>query len=363
MRLTHFETLQPVCPRCLYDRQISSPLKLAQIVSQENNFILEGLLHCSDTDCRMEYPIIDGIPIIVRNIRQYISDNLFHISLRDNLSDTIQSVLGDCAGPSTVFDATRQHLSSYGWDHYGDLISDNAFLSQSDAKPGSIVNCLQKAMALLPEEPENNMIDLGCSVGRTSFELAQKTQGLVLGVDMNFSMLRLAQQALQKGEVKFPLRRIGIVYDEIKLNINFKNCEHLDFWVCDALALPFNDASFQLATGFNLLDSVNSPHDLLLSIERILQTQGYMLLSTPYDWSPLATPLETWIGGHSQRGPDHGAAEPLLKALLTSGEHAQSLTHLKLIAEVADHPWWVRVHDRSSTLYKTHIIAAEKTSA
>lgn len=360
MRLSHFETLKPVCPRCRFDRQLASPLILAKIISQHQEIIVEGLLHCSNPECQMEFPIIDGIPLIIRHIRQYISDNLYHISMREDLSDDMQSVLGDCAGPATVFDVTRQHLSSYAWDHYGDLVPAASGRVTSASSPGSILTCLDSAMNLLPTSTSENIIDLGCSVGRTCFELAHKTQGLVLGVDINYSMLRLAQQVLQKGKVKFPLRRIGIVYDELSFDASFTNSERVDFWGCDALALPFADSPFQLATGFNVLDSVNSPRDLLLSISRVLHPQGFALLSTPYDWSAHATPLETWIGGHSQRGPDHGAAEPLLKALLSPNKHPQSITDLRLFAELPEQDWWVRVHDRSSTLYKTHIFAAQK---
>lgn len=359
MRLSHFEALQPVCPRCRWERELNSPLKLVNIISQDEDNIIEGLLHCSDPECRLEFPIIDGIPIIVRNVRQYISDNLFHITARNDLSDKIQSLLGDCAGPATVFDATRQHLSSYGWDHYGDLSPDNNNISKSTYEPGSIVSCLEKALTLVPHHTDGKIIDNGCSVGRTTFELAEKHQGLVLGVDVNFSMLRVAQKVLHDKMLHFPLRRIGIVYDEQSFTVNFKNRDRVDFWACDAMALPFSEQQFDLATAFNLLDSLNSPRDLLASIASVLKNGGHALLSTPYDWSALATPLETWIGGHSQRGPEHGAAEPLLRALLTPGAHPQSLNNLDMLAEISDFPWSIRVHDRSSTVYNVHIIAAQ----
>ena len=360
MRLEHFEVLQPVCPRCRWERNILSPLKLAKVVTQMNDIVVEGFLHCSDSECRLEFPIIDSIPIILRNIRQYINDNLFHITNRSDLSNDMQSLLGDCAGPSTLYDATRQHLSSYGWDHYGDLANKaSVSSSQSSFQPGSVIDCLEKALQLVPEKKYRHTIDLGCSVGRTTFELSKSTEGLVLGVDLNFSMLRIAQNALQQQRIRFPLRRIGIVYDEMDIQLEFEQSNRVDFWACDAIALPFSEQKFELLTAFNLLDSVNAPSDLLSSIALILKKQSHALLSTPYDWSPAATPLENWIGGHSQRGPDHGAAEPLIKSLLMPRENIQSLNNLKLIAEINDFPWSVRVHDRSSTLYSLHIMAVE----
>ena len=204
-------------------------------------------------------------------------------------------------------------------------------------------------------------IDIGCSVGRIAFELANRYQGLTLGIDVNFSMLRTAQRVLREGLVQYPLKRIGIVYDRQEFKVSFDNASLVDFWACDALALPFTDDTFGFVSGLNVFDSVTSPRDLLASIGSILSPGGAAVLATPYDWSSAATPVETWIGGHSQRGPDRGSAEPLLRKLLTSGAHPQSIPELSLIEEIANFPWAVRVHERSTILYKTHIIAAKTT--
>jgi SAM-dependent methyltransferase len=314
----------------------------------------------------MEYPIIDGIPIIVPYIRKYLSDNLPHIQARDDLSETMESIIGDGVGPGTFLDATRQHLSSYAWDHYNDLNPNKIPDEFPIALPSgsSIVDCLEAGLQLIESHSDapkigGPVIDIGCSVGRTTFELAGKCQTLTLGIDVNFSMLRLAHKVLREGIVQYPLKRIGIVYDRQEFKAEFANSELVDFWACDALALPFTENSFGFATGFNVFDSVTSPRDLLVSIGHALKPAASALLATPYDWSPAATPLETWIGGHSQRGPDHGAAEPLLRKLLTAGAHPQSVGNLSLKGEIQNHPWLVRVHDRSQTLYRTHILALQ----
>ena len=56
-------------------------------------------------------------------------------------------------------------------------------------------------------------IDLGCAAGRTSFDLsARHPSALVLGLDINLALLRLARQAAG-GHVSYPRRRIGVAYD------------------------------------------------------------------------------------------------------------------------------------------------------
>jgi SAM-dependent methyltransferase/uncharacterized protein YbaR (Trm112 family) len=368
LRLGHFEALKPVCPRCCTERQVLAPLTLSTILKQSGDHIIEGVLHCSDAACQLEYPIIDGIPIIIPYMRKYLSDNLFHIYARDDLSETIESITGDGVGPGTFLDATRQHLSTYTWDHYNDLNPNkNPQEFFRDMPSGSsIVNCLETGLQLIEDNAgsinsNEPIIDIGCSVGRTTFELAEKYQTLTLGIDVNFSMLRVAHKVLRDGVVQYPLKRIGIVYDRQKFNTQFENSQFVDFWACDALALPFAGDNFGFASGFNVFDSVTSPRDLLASIGNAIKPAGLALLATPYDWSPAATPVETWIGGHSQRGPDGGAAEPLLRKLLTPNTHPQSIPNLAISAEISNHPWTIRTHARSMTLYNAHIVALNST--
>ncbi len=363
MRRRHFEALQPVCPRCRLQRQVDVPLTLTTVAREEGDTVHEGVLHCPDPDCLLEYPVIDGIPILVPNVRSYVSDNLNHLVARDDLSETIETMLGDGAGPGTLFDATRQHLSTYAWDAYADLDPDEASDVADRSAPGAVVRCLDAGLKLLPDSVAAPVLDVGCAVGRTTFELGARADGLVLGVDVNFSMLRLASRVLHAGSVRYPRRRVGVVYDRREFDVPFGGADNVDFWVCDALAPPFADATFGLAVGLNVLDCVTSPHGFLTSIGRQLGADGQLLVSTPYDWSQATTPVEAWVGGHSQRGPGAGASEPLLRSLLTPGAHPQSLDGLRITGEIENFPWHARMHERSHVTYSVHVLAARAAQA
>ena len=356
MRRLHFETLRPVCPRCRAENGKFASLVLASVERESSDDVLEGTLHCSDSGCQMEYPIIDGIPLLLPRVRTYISDNLLHIAARDDLSETTESLIGDGVGPGTHFDATRQHLSTYAWDHYADL---DPTAPKPELAPGSVARCLESGLSLVDEGLAGPVIDIGCSVGRGAFALAERYEGPVLGVDLNFSMLRLARRVQESGIVRYPLRRVGIVYDRRKFEVRFTHKERVDFWACDALSLPFPDDTFGLVVGLNILDCVTSPRDLLEMLARILRPAGCAVLSTPYDWSPGATPVEAWIGGHSQRGSGHGASEPFVKSLLTPGAHPQSIHGLRMTGEIEEFPWNARIHDRSTMAYKVHLVVAK----
>jgi len=361
LRLDLFEAISPVCPHCRQAQKQDFPLKVSTLIRENEHGLIEGILQCSNLACQLEYPVIDGIPVIVPNIRKYIADNLDHILARTGFSEVIESMLGDCTGAGTQFDATRQYLSTYAWDHYGD-VSTGAFGSDRPESPpsGSIVSLLHAGLDLVEPGGEAPMIDLGCSVGRVAFELAGKYAQRVLGIDTNFSMLRLAQSILRNEPCTFPLRRVGLVYDQLTPKTNFKNNHLVDFWACDALALPVPEGAFGFATALNVFDSVQSPYDLLVSIEKCLAPAGTAILACPYDWSSAATPMESWVGGHSQRSETHGAPEPFLRSLLTPGAHPMAIKNLEIIAEVEDQEWNLRVHDRSRTVYSTHLLGLRR---
>ena len=325
---------------------------------EEGGHVIEGVLHCQNANCLREFPIIDGIPIIVANIRQYIADNILSIYGRRDLGEIIESILGDCSGPGSAFDYARHLLSSYAWDHYAEFDPQEPV---AEPRPGSMLRTMKIGLEMAGPVPAGPIIDVGCAVGRASFALAERGAELILGVDLNFPMLRMASEILRHGTARYPRRRVGVVYDRREFPVQFAHQENVDFWACDVTALPFPAGTFSMAVSMNVLDSVSSPHEMLLSIARILKPAGKLVLSCPYDWSSGATPLEAWVGGHSQRSPAAGSSEALLRNLLTPGAHGSSINDLILTAEKDQIPWHVRLHDRSATTYSSHVLVATRT--
>jgi len=361
MKRKHFEQFRPHCPVCS-TQQGHFPLVLATIEQEETDDVIEGILHCSNPQCQREYPIIDGVPLIVANLRSYISDNLIHIIARNDLSLTTQSLLGDCCGPGSPFDAARQQLSSYCSAHYADLDASDNPDKNTDANAG-VASLFQTATGMLEQIPQGPLLDLGCSVGRVSFELAKRSDDLVLGVDLNLPMLLLASRVMRGESVQYPHRRVGLVYEQREIP-PMESRSNVDFWACDALALPLAADTFSLAACFNVFDSVTAPIHLLDSLARIVKNDGHVLFATPYDWAPAATPPENWVGGHSQRSSRGGRSEEILLDLLAqkrpiqSGPAASPVdVSFELLNELKHHPWRIRLHDRATLDYSVHLLA------
>ena len=326
MRRTHFEALRPICPLC------RGALAISHAIREADGDVLEGILVCGG--CAREYPVIDGIPVIVGAIRAWLSASPLQILLRDDLSAEVESLLGDVLGPGSPFDTQRHHVGMYADDHYGG---------------GSAVALLDRALGEIPDGPA---LDTGCATGGTTFHLAQKTGALTIGIDLNFAMLRVASGVLREGRVRYARRRVGLVYDRRDDAVDAASRELVDFWCCDAAALPFPDATFALAASINVLDCTPAPHTTVAELARVLRPGGKAIVSTPYDWAPTATPVEHWLGGHSQRGPHEGSAEPLLRELLSS--------ELEIENEEARVPWRLRLHERSTIEYDVHVIVGRR---
>ena len=300
--------------------------------------------------------------MIVPEVRKLLTERGIELLLRNDLDPVLESLLGDAMGPDGWFDAMRQTISSFAWDGWAGLDPDEAPVEDGPV-PGAVCRCLDRLLMMAgPVDVVARALDVGCGAGRSAFTLAERhSRALVLGIDMNLGLLRLAHGAAY-GTVSYPRRRIGLVYERRRFAVSLPGAERVDFWACDALALPFAGATADLVAALNVLDCVAEPRRLLAGLAEVLRSDGRLLLATPYDWSTRATPVETWIGGHSQRAAHRGGAEPFLRALLTQGEHPQSVAGLRLLDETAAWPWQTRLHDRSTVSYRSHLLALARTA-
>ncbi|MDE2005791.1 MAG: methyltransferase domain-containing protein [Rhodospirillales bacterium] len=361
MRRSHFAAFAPICPRCAGAGAGAHKLRLAEILAERDGDVLQGILHCPNPECVLEFPIVDGIPLILPDPRAALAERGVEWLLREDLDPRLESLLGDALGPGSWLDATRQTVSTYAWDGWADCDPEERSLP-GGPEPGAARRCLARLGELAgAATPAGRVLDLGCGVGRTSFDLAARDPAaLVLGIDMQPALLRLARHALG-GRIAYPRRRIGVVYDRREFSVAPAGAERVDFWAADAQALPFAAGVAGLAVGLNLLDCVPEPARLLAEMARAVAPGGQVWLACPYDWSTRATPMETWIGGHSQRADHAGAAEEFLRTLLTAGAHPRAISGVRIAGEDTAFPWRTRLHDRASVSYLTHLLALART--
>ena len=359
MRREHLEAIAPVCPTCR-DTDHSFPLRLAAVWAEDGEHVVEGVLHCSNPRCLREYPILDGVPVLVANLRAHVQGNPGAFFPPAPMHPNLESLLGDCAGPDSPFERQRRAVAQYARDHWG------ALDERQPGQPCPALGVFEVGQRLAPTAPSGHppglRVELGCGPGRVSFALAASHPGLTLGVDLDLSFLRVAARALRTGRVRYPRRRVGLVYDVVEHDLPadlVAAASRLDFWMADAMALPFGPATFEEIVSLHLLDCVSSPWTHAASLDTLLGPGGVAILGCPYDWATSATPVEAWLGGHSQRGPEGGAAELALRALFDPADPRCAAPGLAVVAS-ADVRWRVSLHDRAELHYTSDLLALQK---
>lgn len=338
MRREHLERLSPICPACSASGREPGRLALGAVAAEDGGDVREGVLVCEHAECRREHPIVDGIPIVVAHLPSWAEHQLESVLRRDGLSPLATGLLGDAAQPGSAFDRDRQNLSGYGHAHW----------------EGGFAELTAQALDLLDSPPRGVWADLGCATGRGTLELARRTGDLAVGVDLSFAMLRVAEGVRRTGRATYPRKRIGAVYDHRDIPVPDVPAECMSFWCADVTALPFAPGAFAGALSLNVLDCVQSPYGHLLELDRV--TAGDVLLSTPYDWSPTATAIDQWLGGHSQRAPHGGDGPPELRRV--AGHAGRAVT-----AERDGVPWRVYANARSSVEYALHLVRLSPLAA
>jgi len=145
--------------------------------------------------------------------------------------------------------------------------------------------------------PIDRALDLGCSVGRSTFELARFAREVV-GVDLSSRFITAAQKIRETGEIKIFRRVEGdfslAITRHLPADINRSRCR---FQIGDATRLSAELGKFDLVLAANLLDRVDSPRALLEACIRATGVQGHLILASPYTWLSECAPSEAWLGG------------------------------------------------------------------
>ena len=138
-------------------------------------------------------------------------------------------------------------------------------------------------------------LDLGCSVGRSSFILTELSKD-VLGIDFSKSFIDAANLLLQEGKMFFQYHEEGSCWKEGLIEID-KRPTNLTFEVGDACNLRNDLQSFDLVHAANLLCRLQDPMKLIKRLPNLVAPGGQLLLTTPFTWLEEFTPREKWING------------------------------------------------------------------
>ena len=190
--------------------------------------------------------------------------------------------------------------------------------------------------------PQRRALDLGCAVGRTSFELAAHFDQ-VTGIDLSSRFIEIATSIQKRGKIcyQFPeegdivsdhevlLSDLDLAETVSKITFSQGNARYFEAYFCD----------YDLILVSNLIDRCPEPRKFLAGIHQRLVLGGLLVIASPYNWLEHYTPKKQWLGGLFHAGTPFTSLEGLGKKLSK---------HFVMIGEPQDVEFVIRETARTS---------------
>jgi putative 4-mercaptohistidine N1-methyltranferase len=198
------------------------------------------------------------------------------------------------------------------------------------------VRCARICLELMRDRPRKRALDLGCAVGRATFELAREFD-FVTGLDFSARFIRIAHQMQEKGVIHYQLPEEGeiVSFHERRLDDFGLESFHdkVEFFQADAANLKSQFSNYDLIHAGNLLDRLYDPRRFLTNIKDRLNPGGLLVLTSPYTWLEQFTKRENWVGGIRKDGEPYYSTEGLQEILGA---------HFKMIGQPRDIEFVIR---------------------
>lgn len=151
-----------------------------------------------------------------------------------------------------------------------------------------------------PARPVTRALDLGCAVGRSSFELAA-TGAEVTGIDFSSSFIEAARELQRSGRMNY--ERLDEAAKTTRLAAEVPPAlarDRVRFETGDAMNLRGDLNGFDLVHAANLLCRLPDPEKLIERLPDLVAPGGQLLLATPCTWLEEFTPRGNWPAGSTR---------------------------------------------------------------
>jgi hypothetical protein len=271
-------------------------------ILNESSEVNEGFLYCKK--CKLKFPIISKIPLILENISQFIENRpslggfLLKSSVTPSMKQFIKQIMSKIKKNENDFFLTEKRWT-------------NIYLENRNS---SFYKTIKWHLTKIPSKPF--VIEYGSSIGIISNTLGKKHEH-VFGIDTSFS-------ALLEAKKKSP-----------------KNCEYI---LSDTLQHPFGKKKFNLIIALNLFELIE-PRLLLNTISSQIRN-GLIFLSDPYDYD------------RGKNSVKHPLYEKQIREILTQKKFAIT----KSTKTPSNITWTLNINKRTKLVYMVDIISARKSS-
>ena len=301
---------------CVNNSCKKAGLYLESFLGTEDECI-EGFLNCKI--CKSKYPIIQGVPILLENFHEYSCQRIITFGkwIVNSKSSQIRSFLKSEGAK------IRGHTYNDRYEENGILY--NVYLNTHNGYPSDdrLLSLLKKQIKphhvykMLTNENLNLSgigLDIGCSVGSSTFELSKKLS-YVFGIDLSFSFILKARKIMHN-----------------------RNRRNMEFIVTNATNLPFKSKFFHSIVALNVIDRLDFVK-LIFSVNSSIKKNGKLILIDPYHFV-------------DDTGKDKFDSIQIRKRLEKFG--------YKINNEESYIPWIMKINERCYLFYFVDFIEANK---
>jgi 5-histidylcysteine sulfoxide synthase/putative 4-mercaptohistidine N1-methyltranferase len=167
---------------------------------------------------------------------------------------------------------------------------------------------------------DSKVLDLGCGVGRLSFELAKTTRH-VDGIDFTARHIQHCLDLKEQGQLRYAMPTQGEIFDfhEVTLeNLGLEQSpENLHFSQGDGLNLKPQFGDYDLAICHRVIEFSYQPQELLQQLSQRIKPGGVVVLGSSYAWDVSITDMPHWIGGFKRNGENLSSEAHLFEIMST----------------------------------------------
>ena len=285
----------------IFLRCINCSGKLDIEILKETTEIYEGFLICRE--CKERFPIINGIPIMMKSFVNYIQvrislgGNLLLLSKTKKMKDFVKTSLSKIKKSSSDLSIIEKR-----WEQIYQINKNSKFYLQ----------ILQKLSKL---QSSKFVLEHGASIGIVSKSLATKHEN-VFGIDTSFYAVNTAKKNSQ---------------------------QNTDFFVSDSLFHPFGRKKFDIVIAMNILELVE-PVELFNVMFKQLKN-GYIVICDPYDY---------------ERG-QQSVKKPLYENDIRKEIHQYGLSIVYNTKIPSSFSWNLKINSRTTLNYKVDLVIAKKS--
>ena len=231
------------------------------------------------------------------------------------------------------FYETSKALSEYLLFHYGkpeEVLPWDFGPSDALDYPA---RCVSECVAADRLAANARALDLGCAVGRSTFELARHCAEAI-GIDLSENFSAAAGQLQRAGERVVELAVEGdlgqAAVAEVPSGIDRSR---VSFEQGDATFLRDGIGQFDVVLMANLIDRLPCPAKCLEQLPNLVAAGGQLIIASPCTWLEEYTPKAEWVGGILKDGKPYTTLDGLKDMLAP---------HFRMLGEPRSLPFVIR---------------------